>query len=563
MKHKGLSQPEALTTDWVFGEIAQGIDLASKPTNQLSEAEQWKIWLRDGVKTPEELIFHLRNAPGRPDPGERITDVPVPFYEPGPVQWTAHNDTSRTILVAGGWRAGKSKWLAAQLLPYLFKDHARVWIVANDYVLAREEFSYIEMWLQWLGAPLLRETSRPQDGRWQLWTRWGAHLETQTAADVNKLEAAALDAAGLAEAGQIEQAVLTQLRSRVFQKRGRIFLAGSLTESQPWYVTMLKKYVNGDGDNRWKSYSIPSWDNRAVFPGGREDPEIKHMEYELPEDDFNRKVASIPVKASGLVFKEFDEMIHVTPIDWYEITSDKILDAMQNAVFGGVETLLPPMPKLGADGYRVEEWDLPETAEVEVAIDPGSEHAYAVLAIVRSGHNVFVIDEIYVQDTNAEDVIDLCKRREWWPKVRTGVIDIAGKQHQGMNSHKDIWNKVAGIHLKYQYVPIEDGIQRLRTFLINPKDRRARLWIDPKCEGLIDEFGKYIYYPHKENRPIREKPIDAHNHSIKALTYFLVVHYDFVDKKSGTQSRKYVDSRNSMRGRRSTMADDSFGWAGL
>src|SRR5260221_12711167 len=191
--------PKILDQDWVFGKIAEGIDLQSAPKEKLTFGEQWKIWLDTGQKTKMDLIDELAKAPGRPKPGEPISTMPVPFYEAGIVQREAHESTDRFILVAGGRRAGKSKWLAANLLPFMFKSYARVWLIGPDYELAREEFDYIRHWLEWLNVPLLEPPSKPQQGSCSLTTRWNAKLETMTGKNEEKIEMVSLDAAGITE----------------------------------------------------------------------------------------------------------------------------------------------------------------------------------------------------------------------------------------------------------------------------------------------------------------------------------------------------------------------------
>jgi len=84
-------------------------------------------------------------------------------------------------------------------------------------------------------------------------------------------------------------------------------------------------------------------------------------------------------------------------------------------------------------------------------------------------------------------------------------------------------------------VPIVDGILRLRTFLQRPGDKMPRIYFDPKCSSTIDEFGKHKYRLQKDNRPIREEPIDRDNHGLKSIIYWLVVNFDFVDRSNPRQ----------------------------
>lgn len=541
-----VRRPPALTNDWILGQISAGIDLRSVPVDTLTRGEQWKIWLDSGEKTKMDLILELAKAPGKPDPGERIADAPVPFYEPGPVQLKAHAATEKVVLVSGGKRAGKSKWLAANLLPYLFKSYAHIWIVGPNYELAHDEFDYIQMWCKWLNVPLAGDISKPQQGGYTLETSWHAVLNTMTGKDEDQMEMASLDAVGVTEAGQTERVLLDRLRGRVSQRRGRIFISGSPVESQPWYINALKNYKNGDEHGDWHSYSIPSFDNKAVYPLGEQDPEIQSMKRNLPEAEYARSVLAEPMPPEGLVFKEFKTDLHVVPITVKEIDGDKLAQAIQRAYspFNEDNFSAYPEPVMDATGFKIIGWDVPEFSDIELAIDPGWEHGYAVLACVIYKDNILVIDEVYETQMYGEDVIQECKNRPWWPRVKKGVIDVAGKQHhEGMSEHEK-WKKYAGLRLLTQMVPVPDGISRYRTFLINPSNGRPRLFVDPKCDHYIFEHGQYKYQFHKEDRPIRESPIDAHNHAIKAMTYFMVVRFGWSEKNSlSTTSRRYIDRK--------------------
>ena len=138
-----------------------------------------------------------------------------------------------------------------------------------------------------------------------------------------------------------------------------------------------------------------------------------------------------------------------------------------------------------------------------------------------SGTQVAVLDEVYVQYAVAALVIQECKRRAWWPYVQGGVIDIAGRQHHAAPSQVEIWRRLARLRLRSHRVPLRDGMERLRTFLRDPASGEPRITISPRCQALIREFGLYRYHEPSEHRPISEAPIDADNHAIKALCYWL------------------------------------------
>jgi hypothetical protein len=428
---------------------------------------------------------------------------------------------------------GKSTWLAAEGMPFMFRDNAVVWIVANDYVLARYEFQYIRSWLRWLGVPLVVD-SQPNVGPWRLTTEWGAELKTQTAADITKIEGGDLDAALVAEAGLMDPEIIRRLTGRVGEKRGPILMSGSLDASEPWYMESFERFLYGPVDNKsWQSFGVPSWENLIVFPEGRNDPQIKEWESSLNEDEFKLKVACEVAKPSELVFSEFDVRLHVTPMEFGDRDQQ-----------GG--RLEYPERITDSFGFETGRWLLPTRGPVHLAIDPGSRGAYAVLAIRLYDDQVFVIDEVYMRLTMAEDVIEECKMREWWSQVNFAVMDIAGKQRPAMASHADIWaqDHALGEYPAMTYIHIEDGIEHLKTFLRNPLNKKPRLWIDPKCKNTIKEFGLYRYRTFKENRPISEEPVDNYNHAIKALTYYLVNRFKVGGRGSRTTSEKYVKTQS-------------------
>lgn len=544
---KVIKRPDILDVNWIIEDIQSGIDLQSVPKEKLSRGEQWKVWLDTGQKTHLDLILELSNAPGKPDPGDAISDVPVPFYKPGPIQLEAHSAKEPFVLVAGGVRGGKSKWLAANLLPWLFKSYAHVWILAPEYWLAHDEFNYIKMWLDWLGVPITK-LSQPQDGRYSLTTSWGAVLDTMTGKDAEKIEMANLNAAAIAEAGHVDKIILSRVQQRVLQKGGPIYLSGTLDEAQPWYINTLKAYKNGDPTGDWRSFSIPSWDNLAAFPAGEKDEKIERIKRSLSEDEFSRRVAAIPQPPEGLVFKEFNSDLHVVPMKFTDISKDKLME-MMNRAYSPFQNLpvLYPEPKYDASGFKVTEWQIPDLADVELAIDPGYDPGrYAVLACVIYKDTILVIDEIYESKMDGETIIQMCKDRPWWPRVKRGVIDTAAKQHhEGMSEHEK-WRKYAGLSLLTQYVPITDGIARYRNFLMSPSNGRPRLYISPNCDNLIWEHGQYRYprVRNEEERSVRELPIDNHNHALKAMTYFMVVKFGFSDTSGmKTTSKRYIEKK--------------------
>jgi hypothetical protein len=149
---------------------------------------------------------------------------------------------------------------------------------------------------------------------------------------------------------------------------------------------------------------------------------------------------------------------------------------------------------------------------------------------------IYIRDEVYATPPQsvAERVIAECRTRPWWKNVTGGVIDVAGSQHNGMQSQIDIWSARTGIGLRRAYWRINEGIDRMSTYLRDPAgeasgetDPRAltKLLIDRRCQALVREFRLYRRPDVKPGRAIRELPIDAHNHGIKAISYWLLMSF--------------------------------------
>ena len=64
----------------------------------------------------------------------------------------------------------------------------------------------------------------------------------------------------------------------------------------------------------------------------------------------------------------------------------------------------------------------------------------------------------------------------------------------------------------------------------------ARMAVNSRCQALIREFGSYRYHEPREHQPISEAPIDADNHAIKALCYWLYDRFGAVHPRGPRRS---------------------------
>lgn len=450
-----------------------------------------------------------------PTIGERLHLWRLAGYHPSPLQWEAHTSPARLKLIAGGERGGKSFSAAMELVA---RHHLGdlFWLIGPDYNLTRPEFKYLVEFFQKIGA--IEELSMP-NSHYQpcsMKLKGGIEIATITAKDVQKIAGRAPDGILGCEAAQLDYEVYLKMLGRLSEKNGWLWLSGTFENDSylSWYAEQYEKW-HVDNEENGRSFSLPTWENRAVYPGGLQDPKIRELIDKSPSEEwFLERYAGIPCPPPTAVFKEFRIGTHVD----------------------GKRAIYRPF-KLTAQGEpQKDKKGRPIPWEVELAIDPGFNGAYAVLAVQVDGPTVHVIDEVYHQYVKAEDIIDECKTRPWWPNVSRGVIDIAGTQQHGLQSHWEIWNTYAHVWLESVRVDIAPGIARMRSFLDTPNG--PRLIYNPACKNAIKEFTLYRYRQVEEGKVTSEKPIDSFNHASKAMGYWLVARYGFVDGPPAATKRR-------------------------
>ena len=142
--------------------------------------------------------------------------------------------------------------------------------------------------------------------------------------------------------------------------------------------------------------------------------------------------------------------------------------------------------------------------------------------------------------------------KPWWKDVHFGVIDVAGYQHQAMSAPAEVWLDKAGLFMDSEKVKINDGTERLKSMLkVDPKHHRPKLIINPKCKGVLSEFGAapnpfdgqtkvYKWKTDRDGNIVGNQPEDKYNHGIKALIYGLINRFGY----------SHIENRNTIRVKR-------------
>ena len=304
----------------------------------------------------------------------------------------------------------------------------------------------------------------------------------------------------MSEAAQQDHMSYLKCAGRVAERRGWLLMSGTFEGSVGWYVELFEEWKKPDHPDGI-SYSMPSWSNTLIYPGGREDPEILRMErvYTRVEGLFEERLGATPVPPAYLVFREYRNSIHQN------------LDVK-------FDNSLP----------------------VYLAIDPsGGTNPYSVLACQFHKDNTYdhdwpdkidychVIDEIYETGMIGEEIIAKAKDKHWWGNVSGGAID------EEAPDERKRWLKYGKINLGHRKIHQLAGIRRLKSFLHYKRTDQGKwitqphLQVGAQVESLPFEFGTYKRDPPvKDDREAKDVPrSDQPNHSVKALWYLLIARY--------------------------------------
>ena len=414
----------------------------------------------------------------------------------------------RFTLVAGGEQAGKSLVASKYLLSRFAETEERglYWLVAADYERTRAEFDYLLADFSALG--ILKEASKRVDPG-HLLLADGTRIETKSAKDPRTLAMRAPNGIIGCEASQLDLETFFRLRARCAPKRGWMFLSGTFEGSLGWYPQMFTAWASG-ADKEARAFSLPSYTNTHLYPNGVNDLEIQRLREVSSDNFFMERIEGTPSPPEGLVFPEFRPDAHISEVEYEK-------------------------------GDPVHLW-----------MDPGYAGAYSVVAVQVRGEQICVIDEIYEQGLVTEDIIEVAQTRDWWTDVRFGVIDIAGTQHQAMAAPAEVWLERTGLFLSSQKIRINEGTERLKGWLkIDPKTHAPRIVFNPRCHGILSEFGSapnpfdgqtkaYRWKTDREGNIVGEIPEDKYNHSVKAVIYGLIDRFGY----------GYVEGRDRIRVKR-------------
>lgn len=436
-------------------------------------------------------------------------------YEPSPDgQKPFHDSLARFKLMAGGVGAGKSFATAMEIVAYFAIPNAIIWLVGPNYDLAKPEFEYLlDLFLKMGFVDPASITNSSRGARkFRFFSEFGgATCETKSSNEMATLAGVRPHVFVVCEAAQHVHEILSKAYERTAQERGPVIFSGTFEGSYGWYADQWLSW-QGPNPEGGQSFSIPTWTNTKVYPGGRNDPEILRLEKTMPPDVFQERFGGVPCPPVGLVFKEFTPRFHVKPLS---------------------ELYNPDLP-------------------VEIWADPAT-HTYPVLFVQpqADGKTFHVLDEVYAKDQIAQEVIPQVIAKPFWKSVTSGVMDIAGKTRaMGGQSQLEVWSselarlkehsvdwfvhkwpqeeKRNAIHLRLwsgEGHSVEGTGRSGGPLLYFSDSLNQQVSPDGRANGIIGELKTYRWAQKGEMVSDPRHPIKKNEDAISALGYGLLRHH--------------------------------------
>jgi hypothetical protein len=443
----------------------------------------------------------------------------------------------------GGEQGGKSEIVSADCILHLPDDLYKcevelessgktegviIWLVGRKYGNTRKEFQYVSSHLlKMYGKHSISISANVDPGQIKVRTGDPAGditISTKSADNPMDLSMEGPHGIVLCEAGQLDIETWNRVQLRRAPKDGWISASGTLENIQSvgWWPSLKAAWASGT--NGRQSFTIPSYTNIHVYPGGVNDPKIIRIKKDTSDDFYLQRIMGEIVPPSGLVYKEFNPLVHVREVE-YEPNYEELF-LWEDPGYGDSAHALLVAQKVKREtpaGHIYEQWQ--------------------------------VFDEFYETGFVHPDVIDHVKETKWaawWDKaVKTLISDPNYvDQHHSMSSIAEMWMQKARLYTAGKKSKIKPGLECVKRFLkVDPVSNQPGIVFSPRCKGLLSEFGSvphpltgpkkdtiapYMWSLDNDGNIVGEVPVDKNNHALDALRYGLMHESGYV-LSEGTQ----------------------------
>lgn len=434
-------------------------------------------------------------------------------YVPHPGQRLIHASPARHRLAACGRRLGKSHMGGHELVPEALLTYTMLnglqersirrefWIVGPEYSDAEKEFRVFYNAAKKLELPFDHPGTynNPEAGSMAV-SLWGGRFKlfAKSAKYPSTLVGEGLSGVIMAEAAKIKENVwIKYIRPTLADFRGWS-IHSSTPEGKNWFY---RNWQRGQDPavKAWDSWRMPSWINDIVFPDGETDDEILDMASDMSAEKFKQEIGADFTEYVGRVFKDFDEEVHVTDLEYD-----------------------PRYPLYAACDYG---WTNP-FVWLFIQIDPFD--------------RIFILAEYREVNRDINDIAaDLAefpitkKVLRFYPDPAspgdTAVLEKKLRLVSGGHTGGELRHRLEQIRQAMKVSPEHGPVE----------DRKPRMLIDRSCAGLIRELNDYRYAETKEEAlsSPKEEPMKKDDHGPEALGRFFAGHYGITAEGAGGRAR--------------------------
>lgn len=382
--------------------------------------------------------------------------------------------------------------------PKMFDQDRRFWIVGPTYDLGEKEFRVV--WddiivKMGLGKDKrVKKAYNKRSGDMFIEMPWKTRLEVRSADHPDNLVGEALDGVIMSEAAKHREETFNRfIRPALTDKRGFADFP-TTPEGFNWFHNIWQ-YGNSSKFPDYESWRFPSWANSAVYPGGRDDAEIKLIESTSSPEWFMQEIGADFASFVGKIFPYWDEFTHVTDV-----------------------TFNPDWPN-----YIAFDWGFTNPlAAVEFQVSPDDQ--------------IYIWREHYKKYTTLPDHIAQLKARDNPPGYRLDLaFGDAADPEAAMIVTQNLVPCLAMKEAKSQYT-WGDGIDLMTEFMRprtstslvvvdefgTPAPDEVGYHVDHSCTNVIKEHNNYRSQNPIKGRNVPEFGAKVDDHTVDAIRYALV-----------------------------------------
>jgi hypothetical protein len=394
--------------------------------------------------------------------------------------------------------------------PKLLVPNRRAWIVGPTYDLSEKEFRVV--WdnmivkLKFGQDKRVRKAYNKKQGEMHIEFPWRTRIECRSADHPENLVGEALDHVIMSEAAKHKKDTWERyIRAALSDRRGTADFP-TTPEGYNWYHKVWQQGLDPNFPD-FESWRFPSWENKVVFPEGRDDPEIKLVENTTTEAWFLQEYGADFSAFVGKIYGGWREDIHVRR-----------------------HKFNPEWPNYGCFDWGYTN----PLAFVEFQIDPwGHVHVWRehYRAYMRLEEHIKYLQDRenppnYRLDCTFGDAADpgaaSYVSQHFAPciadsRAKSGTVDEKGKK-----AFESGWRE--GVELVGSYLKLRDDVDYSEAVTESEMSagdvlRHPFFTVDPSCQNTIREFNNYRAPESRQEINTREAAQAFDDHALDAIRY--------------------------------------------